>query len=510
MKKNILIYALKGTGWIGGVYYIKNLLYQLSVSPEAAYKYKYYIYADQVAEEEFEEFIEIMHMHVVTPDGSREQILAVCDDYDIDVVLPVIGGGYTWLIRDICLYWIPDFQEIHFPENFTLESIEDRRITRGYIAKEHKSLILSSQDSYRDYRMQYPENTENVFVVHFVSYISHLIEQMTETYESNILQKNKIAYDYIFVANQFWRHKNHVVLLRAMDELVNRRGREIHLVCTGFMQSYGQRDAYVESLYQYIEEHRLQNYIHFLGLLERKEQLCLMKNARLLIQPSKFEGWGCSVEDAKVMGKNMLLSDIGVHREQQYAKSILFPQDDSSVLAKLIMENFESAEKYDLTYGSRYTMEKARQYSLELQNAIDAMGVKESGDYLKKLNKCRKEKVLQLFGGLPSDQICIWGVGWQTEQILKICRQIWSDISFVYSDADETKWGTDFNQGKVYPPSQLSELGIRRIIICDTENQEIVYQSIKAFEKDVEIVGLYHSDREKNEPLWMRENSVMK
>ena len=58
--------------------------------------------------------------------------------------------------------------------------------------------------------------------------------------------------------------------------------------------------------------------------------------------------------------------------------------------------------------------------------------------------------------------------------------------------------------------SQLSELGIRRIIICDTENQEIVYQSIKAFEKDVEIVGLYHSDREKNEPLWMRENSVMK
>lgn len=506
MKKNILIYALKGKSWIGGVYYIKNLLFQLSVSAEADGKYNYFIYADDIVAKEFGEFIETMHMHVVIPDGSREQILSVCTDYDIDVVLPVIGGGYTWLIRNICLYWIPDFQEIHFPENFTHENMEDRRLMRGYIAREHRSLILSSQDSYKDYKMQYPENTENVFVVHFVSYISYLMEQMTESYEEDILQKYGISYEYVFVANQFWRHKNHVVVLQAMDEIVNQKGRKIHLVCTGFMQSYGKRDAYVESLYQYIEEHRLQNYIHFLGLLERREQLCLMKNAKLLIQPSKFEGWGCSVEDAKVMGKNMLLSDIGVHREQQYAKSILFPQDDSNALAQLIMKNFESAEKYDSAYGSHYTMEKARQYSSELQNAIDAMGEKERKDYPAELKRCRQERALQLFGGLPSEQVCILGIGWQVLQLLKTCREIWDDVHFVYSDMDETKWGTDFDHGKIYPPSELSGLGVKRIVICNTENQEAAYQSVKKSVKDVEVVKIYNSDREKNEPLWVRES----
>lgn len=503
MKKNILIYAIGGENWIGGIYYIKNLLFQLSLSPEADEKYNYYIYADDSVISEFSELIDTMNIVTVKYDGSREKLLAVCTDYSIDVVLPVSGGGYTWILKDKCLYWIPDFQEIHLPENFSIDEIEKRRLLRSYIAKEHKGLILSSKDSYNDYKNQYPDNTENVFIVHFVSYISPLVGQITGDYEKDVLNKYGIEYDYIFVANQFWKHKNHIVVLEAMNEIINGRNKEIHLVCTGFMQSYGTTDVYVDNLYQYIEEHNLNKFVHFLGLLERKEQLCLMKNARLLIQPSKFEGWGCSVEDAKVMGKWILLSDIEVHKEQQYSKSMLFPQDNSVALSTLIIDNFEKAEKCDLEYGNQYMMEKARQYSLELQSAIDSIEIKEKKDYLAELDRLRDEKVFQLLGDLPSNRICIYGVGWLTEQILNSCRNVLKDSQFVYSDSDVGKWGKKFENGKIYPPSELINLGIKRIVISSSKYQEEIYQSIKKYEKEIEIVKIYN-DKEKNEPLWIR------
>lgn len=503
MKRNILIYALGGADWIGGVYYIKNLLFQLSISSEADSKYNYYIYADSSVIKEFALLIEIMKIKPIEYDGSPVQLLAVCTDYRIDVVFPIYGGEYTWIIKDLCLYWIPDFQEIHFPENFLNETIESRLFIRRYIAKEHKGLILSSQDVYNDYKRQYPENTDNVFIVHFVSYITYLMGQMTEDFEKDVLRKYGIEYDYIYVANQFWKHKNHIVVLKAMDEIINGENKQIHLVCTGFMQSYGEKDEYVESLYIYIEEHNLQEYIHFLGLVERKEQLCIMKNAKLLVQPSKFEGWGCSVEDAKVMGKVILLSDIDVHKEQQYSKSILFPQDDSSVLSILIIKNIENTEKYDLEYGNRYMMEKAHLYSLELQNAIDSIEIKEGRDYLAELDQFRVQKILQLFGDLPSSQICIYGVGWLTKQILKSCRQVLKDVQFVYSDTDNKKWGMSFEEGKVYPPSEILGLGIKRIVISSIKYQEEIYQLIKKDVKDVEIVKIFNSDKEKNEILWL-------
>lgn len=503
MKKNVLIFALKGKSWIGGVYYIKNLLFQLSMSSEAESKYNYYIYADNSVIEEFYELIVTMKIKIIRSSGSQEQLLVICNEYDIDVVLPVIGGGYTWVIRDLCLYWIPDFQEINFPENFSVEDIRKRKLVRDYIAKEHKGLILSSKDSYEDYKTQYPKNTDNVFIVHFVSYISHLVGQITNEFEKGVLHKYGIEYDYIFVANQFWKHKNHIVVLKAMDEIITGKNKKIHLVCTGSMQSYGKKDEYVESLYNYIEEHKLQDYIHFLGLLERKEQLCLMKNARLLIQPSKFEGWGCSVEDAKVMGKGMLLSDISVHKEQQYPKSILFPQDDSIALSKLIIEKFESTEKYDLEYGKQYTKEQAFLYSLELQKAIDAMGGKEKKNYLAELNRRRNEKVLQLFGGFPPNQICILGVDRITEQIIEYCKKILTDVQFVYSDIDEKKWGMRFEDREVYPPSEILRMGVKRIVVCSINDQEAIKQLVKKYRMDIEVVWLYNSDKEKNEELWI-------
>lgn len=506
MRKNILICALSGKNWMGGIYYIKNLLFQLSISDEANDKYSYYIFTKNDMINEFSEFIQKMKIVVIEyneDDEIQEQLIRTCTDNNIDVVLPVVGGGYSWLINDISLYWIPDFQEVHLPENFSSSVIESRRRIRNYISDEQKKLILSSNDACNDYRNLCKKNIDNVFIVHFTSYISSLVEQITFDFENQVMNKYEIKYEYIFVANQFWKHKNHIVVLKAMNVIINERKEEMHLICTGAMNSYGEKDEYVENLYKYVKENNLEKYVHFLGLVDRKEQLCIMKNARILIQPSKFEGWGCSVEDGKALGKEILLSDINVHKEQQYPKSVVFPQDDYETLADLVLNRFSSAQKYDLEYGNKYVMQKASQYSKELQKAIDSIEINEKKNYLDELERLRKEKLIKLFGDLRQNQICIYGVGKCTQKMIKSCKKIFGNTDFIYSDSDERKWGLNYEGGTVYPLSEVLKLGIKRIVISSIRYQEEIYQSLKKFEKDIDIVKIYNSDKEKNETLWI-------
>ena len=61
-----------------------------------------------------------------------------------------------------------------------------------------------------------------------------------------------------------------------------------------------------------------------------------MKEARAVIQPSKFEGWGTVVEDAKAMQRPLILSDINVHREQVGKHGYYFPVDNAAELAGII------------------------------------------------------------------------------------------------------------------------------------------------------------------------------
>ena len=61
----------------------------------------------------------------------------------------------------------------------------------------------------------------------------------------------------------------------------------------------------------------------------------------------------------------------------------------------------------------------------------------------------------------------------------------------------------EFGGGKVYPPSELLGLGIKRVVISSLKYQDEIYESIKELEKEMEIIKVYQSERERNEPLWL-------
>ena len=75
-----------------------------------------------------------------------------------------------------------------------------------------------------------------------------------------------------------------------------------------------------------------------LGLIERAEQIQLLRRCVAVVQPSLFEGWSTIVEDARVFGKRILMSDIAVHKEQNPPNGLYFEHASRRSLADRLDE----------------------------------------------------------------------------------------------------------------------------------------------------------------------------
>lgn len=235
------------------------------------------------------------------------------------------------------LGWIPDFQERYLPEFFSEEELKDRdKDYIDYIVK-NVPLVFSSHDALNDFNKFYPQGCElQKFVLPFA------VTHPDFSHEDSIHLKScfGITKQYLFCANQFWVHKNHLFLFKAFMA-AKERGLNMQLVCSGMMHEY-RNNHYQQEILDFIQNNQLSKDIILTGFIERTEQLCLMNNSYAIVQPSLFEGWSTVVEDAKCLNKFIFLSDLRVHREQN-PKNVCFfdPRNEDDLVEKLLIGKHE-------------------------------------------------------------------------------------------------------------------------------------------------------------------------
>ena len=208
-----------------------------------------------------------------------------------------------------------------------------------------------------------------------MSFILPELEAITPTIEEKILEKFELSEKkYIAVFNQFWKHKNHIVIFNAIKRILeidpNFAGC---FVFTGALKALRTQE-HIHELEKIAEDPVIGKHIKLLGFIDRTEQLAIMKHAEYIIQPSLFEGWGTVVEDAKVLDKTILLSDIPIHREQKNDKCILFDPYDSDLLAGLIMQENQKQHTDDIAAGIASMQERAREYSKGFEQLLRDAG----------------------------------------------------------------------------------------------------------------------------------------
>ncbi len=65
-----------------------------------------------------------------------------------------------------------------------------------------------------------------------------------------------------------------------------------------------------------------------------------MRRAAAIIQPSYFEGWSMLVEDCRALGKQIILSDIPIHREQSPPDATFFNPNDIQQLSTILADRW--------------------------------------------------------------------------------------------------------------------------------------------------------------------------
>jgi glycosyltransferase involved in cell wall biosynthesis len=194
-------------------------------------------------------------------------------------------------------------------------------------------VVLSSKTAEQDFWRIFPESKAVTRVLSFHSLPS---EGWLTLDPSETGQKYSLPDKFLICCNQFWIHKNHNLLFEAMVDVV-RAAPDIRLVCTGSTSDWRFRD-YFGQLTAFIEKHDLRNHISILGSIPRTDQIQLMRRSLAVIQPSLFEGWSSVVEEARMLGKTIILSDFAVHLEQAPDHAVYFDRNNAKDLAQKILD----------------------------------------------------------------------------------------------------------------------------------------------------------------------------
>ena len=234
------------------------------------------------------------------------------------------------------VYWIGDLQNRFYPEYFDEKSLKKRLSFQDFISIHANSIIATSYTMKDEFTRFYPSSKVKINVVKF-SITAREISEIGNS--NNILSKYNLANKFFYTPNQFWAHKNHILLIHSFLEIV-KIYPAAQLIFTG--KEIDRRNPHFFSeVKKTVDELSLNSNVIFLGFIPRIDQLQLIQKAHLIVQPSLYEGWSTVIEDAKIMGKLVVASDIMVHREQLGDKGIYFNVNNSNDLTNLMLDYYK-------------------------------------------------------------------------------------------------------------------------------------------------------------------------
>ncbi|HEV2674621.1 MAG TPA: glycosyltransferase [Aliidongia sp.] len=224
---------------------------------------------------------------------------------------------------------MPDFQHLRLPEFFPEREITGRNRAFAEILDYSSSIVLSSHDAQNDLREFYPQSLHKSRVLQFVSGDDKNVDYGAP---ERLVEKYGIGYPFFHLPNQFWIHKNHRIVIEALGVL-RAQGLKTSVVATGNIADWRQPEHY-KNLMKYAAELGVEDMFTVLGIVPYDDLLALMRHSIAIINPSLFEGWSSTVEEGKSIGKKILLSNIGVHREQAPERGVFFDPQDAADLAQ--------------------------------------------------------------------------------------------------------------------------------------------------------------------------------
>jgi glycosyltransferase involved in cell wall biosynthesis len=199
--------------------------------------------------------------------------------HNLDMVWFLSGGGYDQIdVPYISTVW--DLQHrTHpwFPEVSIGNEWEKREASLNIFLKRSTYIICGTKVGADELSYYYQINRNRIILIPHPFDVLYRDLNTEITPQINNLIRNKI---YLIYPAQFWPHKNHANLIKALKLYTEKTGNDIHLLLTGSNKG---NYEYIKKL---SKDLGLSNRVHFLGFIDRNSLFDLYKNAFAMIYPS--------------------------------------------------------------------------------------------------------------------------------------------------------------------------------------------------------------------------------
>jgi glycosyltransferase involved in cell wall biosynthesis len=355
-----------GAGWTGGVNYLENLLSAISAQPSCNIQPVLFVGTDADPK-----VLERLAPYLAQPPilskvWNNDKLVCIvrlffgfCLQRDffaehefrranVDVVFQH-AAWYGCLFGIPTLAWIADFQHRRLPMMFSRTNYYWRDVGYWALSRCATRLMVSSQDAKNDCETFYPKSIGRVDSIPFAVRMSQAVS-VVELQE--ICSFYNLPEKFYFLPNQFWKHKNHLNVIEALN-LINKAGSDVVIVASGNPKD-GRNPEHPQRILDAVKSYGLEDKFIFLGLIPFQHILPLMRLSAGVLNPSFFEGWSTTVEEAKAVGAPMLLSDLPIHREQADGKTPFFDPNNPEKIAAVIGREWQA-----LSPGPRLDAEQA-------------------------------------------------------------------------------------------------------------------------------------------------------
>ena len=135
---------------------------------------------------------------------------------------------------------------------------------------------------------------------------------------------------YFFYPAQFWQHKNHIVIVRAVETLKKKYG------CTPVVFFTGSDQGNKANILQEIRRCGLEKQVILTGFLKEEELKYLYEHARAMIFASMMGPNNLPPMEALFLGCPVIITNIEGHKEQMGNYAVYFDGNDPTGLASIM------------------------------------------------------------------------------------------------------------------------------------------------------------------------------
>jgi glycosyltransferase involved in cell wall biosynthesis len=193
-----------------------------------------------------------------------------------------------------------DIQEVFYPEYFTAQDLFNRHFHYKGSTKMADRVITISDFSRETIIKHHKISPNRICAIHLCA--DDLFYQGSEVFHlPNIPLSNG---EFVFYPANFWQHKNHDRLLKALKWLKTEKGLNVSAVFTGHEVANGY------PISEKIREYGIEDLVNHLGYLPVEQVAYLYSKAKLMVFPSLYEGFGMPLIEAMAAGCPVAASNL--------------------------------------------------------------------------------------------------------------------------------------------------------------------------------------------------------